>query len=439
LVAASQTFGSLKDSLKMGEQALLILAALAPLPLGIAVLVAQHLISAPRDPLRDDPVNLIVTTVGWALIVVGLVWPLVGLLGVFSILGFFIAVFVLIEGLRMRRASQQNALLWLLTVSAERSMPLGPALDALSRERGGGFGRRTKRLAELLAAGAPLPDALDLCPGLLPAYTLPMIRIGSQTGALADALRQAADVNNQNAPLFMSVVGKISYLLLLPFFGVLVLSFVMVWIIPKFQAIFHDFGTRGLPPMTQALVQASYFFINYWYLFLPLILFGAWLLGYMVARYFGLTLWDMPPLDRLAGRLDSARILDALAVVARQRRPLAEGIATLALSYPKRNIRRRLTLAAFDIEAGGDWADSLARRDLIRQADHAVLQAAQRANNLPWAMQEMADSARRRFFYKLQAIIQAVFPAGVICFGLVVMFIVVALFLPLVNLIQKLA
>ena len=62
-----------------------------------------------------------------------------------------------------------------------------------------------------------------------------------------------------------------------------------------------------------------------------------------------------------------------------------------------------------------------------------MLQAAQRAGNLPWAMQEMADSGRRRFLYRLQAIVQAVFPAAVICFGLMVMFIVVSLFLPLVS------
>ena len=54
-------------------------------------------------------------------------------------------------------------------------------------------------------------------------------------------------------------------------------------------------------------------------------------------------------------------------------------------------------------------------------------------------MQEMADSARRRFFYRLQAIIQTVFPFAVVGFGAIMMFIVVALFLPLVYLIQKLA
>ena len=110
--------------------------------------------------------------------------------------------------------------------------------------------------------------------------------------------------------------------------------------------------------MTRWLIQASYVFVNYWYLFSPLFSSVCWLLVYAVVRYFGWILWDMPLVSRFARRLDSARILDGLALVARQQRPLADGIATLALSYPKANIRRRLALAAFDIEAGGDWAEA---------------------------------------------------------------------------------
>ena len=92
-----------------------------------------------------------------------------------------------------------------------------------------------------------------------------------------------------------------------------------------------------------------------------------------------------------------------------------------------------------DVGRGRDWAESLYDRRLIRSADLAVLQAAQRAGNLPWAMAEMADSNRRRFAYRLQAVVQSVFPLAVIGFGLVVMFIVVGLFYPLVELIKKLA
>ena len=49
-----------------------VVATLAPILLGIAVLVSQRLISGPRDSLRDDPVNLILTMTGWVLIAVGL-------------------------------------------------------------------------------------------------------------------------------------------------------------------------------------------------------------------------------------------------------------------------------------------------------------------------------------------------------------------------------
>ena len=349
-----------------------------------------------------------------------------------------VIVFVIIECVRKRRASQQNALLWMLVISAERSLPLGPAIEAFAAEQGGGFTQRARRLADLLEAGTPLPDALDLCPRLLPAYTLPMVRVGSQSGALASALRQVAEVHDQNAPLMISLIGKINYLVLLPCFGCVVLMFVMMWIIPKFMMIFRDFNL-DLPLMTCHLTKASYFFVNYWYLFSPLILFCLWLPVYAELRYFGWTLWDMPLTKGLARRLDTARILDGLALIARQQRPLSEGIATLAISYPKRDIRQRLALAAFYIEAGGDWADSLVRQSLIRRTEHAILQAAQRAGNLPWAMQEMADSARRRFFYKLQAIVQTAFPFALIGLGLVVMYIVVALFWPLVTLIERVA
>ena len=51
----------------------------------------------------------------------------------------------------------------------------------------------------------------------------------------------------------------------------------------------------------------------------------------------------------------------------------------------------------------------------------------------------MADGSRRRLAYRVQAAAQLLFPPIVIVMGLVVMFIVVALFVPLISLITKLA
>jgi type IV pilus assembly protein PilC len=88
---------------------------------------------------------------------------------------------------------------------------------------------------------------------------------------------------------------------------------------------------------------------------------------------------------------------------------------------------------------GRDWSESLCNQGLIKPADQAVLKAAQRVGNLPWAMREMADSNRRRLAYRLSALVQLAYPPVIICIGLIVMFIVVALFLPLITLVMRLS
>lgn len=400
----------------------------------IAILVWWHVRSKTLPSLLRGILHFFVL-LGSALVALLLFLLLVGFLGPFGLIWWAAVVFVIVEGFRKYRATRQYGLLWLLTVSAERFMPLVPAIEAFAREHRGLFSRRAKMLAEMLNAGVSLPDALDNCPNLLPRYAVPLVRVGCETGTLAPSLRQAATVYDLHEPIWAAITGKITYLLMVPAFGLLVLTFIMLKIIPSFEKIFKDFDT-SLPTMTQSLISASTFAVNYWFLLLPVYLIGALLLVYATMRYLGWIDTDLPGIARLTRRLDSAHILDTLALVARQRQPLTDGIAALAHSYPKRNIRWRLTLAAAGIRAGRDWCESLLEQDLIRPSDSAILQAAQRVGNLPWALHEMADSNRRRLAYRVQAAAQLLFPPIIILMGLVVMFIVVALFLPLVALIQ---
>ncbi len=155
-----------------------------------------------------------------------------------------------------------------------------------------------------------------------------------------------------------------------------------------------------------------------------------------MARYFG---WDLPGTGWLTRRLDAADVLDGLALAARQQQPMLNGFNAIARSHPRSYIQSMLYRAAGDVRNGHDWADALFAAGLIRRADLAVLQAAERAGNLPWALGEMADSNRRRFAYRLQSIAQTAFPIIIILFGAIVGFIVTALFLPLVELIKAMA
>jgi protein transport protein HofC len=91
-----------------------------------------------------------------------------------------------------------------------------------------------------------------------------------------------------------------------------------------------------------------------------------------------------------------------------------------------------------DVQQGDDWCESLARHNLIKPADEAVLQSALRAGNLGWALRQLAGSQRRRFAYRVQTLSQITFPPVVIIAGIVVAVFVVGCFVPLVDLIVNL-
>jgi type II secretory pathway component PulF len=158
-----------------------------------------------------------------------------------------------------------------------------------------------------------------------------------------------------------------------------------------------------------------------------------------VLYYVRLSPRDLPIARRLWRRADCALIMRWLGIAVRQKRPIPEMIRLLAAYYPQAALRRRLEQAAHRIEAGADWCDSLWRAGLMRQAECAVFQAAERAGNLAWALDEMADSSVRRLAYRIQRWLSVLFPAVILTFGACVGFVAFSLLAPLVCLIQGLS
>ena len=171
----------------------------------------------------------------------------------------------------------------------------------------------------------------------------------------------------------------------------------------------------------------------------PDVAFFFFLFCYSLLKFLGVAAVRLPGTRRLMRRKHTAEIMDNLAMAVENRRTIDAGLQTLVQSYPNGSIRAKLGQVSADVQAGVSWCESLQSQGLIRQSDLAVLQAAERAGNLTWAMREMADSNRRRLAYRLNVLVQTIFPPVVLCVGGVVLFIVVALFLPLIKLIERLS
>ena len=336
-----------------------------------------------------------------------------------------------------RRSTRQDAILWVLAIAAERNMPLAPAVAAFAGQYRGLMYRRVMGLAAHLSWGTMLPEALTRARTVVSRDAVLLAWVGAVSGLLPKALRMAANSRSTQLPIWTAIASRLSYILVILLVMQTITSFMLYFTIPKFEAIFNDFGQQ-LPPITMAIISGSQYIVRYGS---PLLLLPFVEIGLLVFIPFTFLAWGdyrVPIFDRLFRRRHTALILRSLSLVVEGNKPVSLGLSALATHYPTLWVRWKLIRADREVRQGVDWIEALRRQGLIRAADALVLASAMAVGNLAWALSELADTAERRLATRFQAFIQTLFPFVVIMLGIVIFIIALGYFLPLVQLIGRL-
>jgi len=262
------------------------------------------------------------------------------------------------------------------------------------------------------------------------------VRFGYEAGALAESLCEAEQAQTTRQEFWGQFGGRLIYLFALVLFALPIFVFVMLKIVPSYAKIFEEFGV-AMPAITQAMVQGSRLALACWPLLLLVGILAATAGVYGVVRYIGSTNWDPPGARWLALRFHAATLLRTLSVAAERQQPMTEALSLIARWYPAGWVRARVWRALGEVEAGKHWCASLARHRLIAATEQAVLEAAERAGNLPWALRETAKASTRRLAYRLNLLVQLAFPMAILAFGAFEAVFVLGCFMPLVTLIHK--
>jgi type II secretory pathway component PulF len=372
---------------------------------------------------------------GWILFVMGYFSITVVTTGVLALVSLPILIGAIIFLTHRRHSNNQDALLWVLEVAAERGIPLSPGVYAFSGQVTGMYQVWAGSLSDLLRRGVPLPDALDSIPRLVPRRSALMIRMGWESGNLAVGLKEAGASRETRQPVLHAIGGRMAYLSWVSSIAMFIVGFLMYYIIPKFEAIFKDFGL-GFPSITVMVIKASHLIVDYFWVS------GLAFLGLMVYGFvtlMGPGELSIPVLDRLFARRHMITILRSLAIVVSADRPIPPALFSLSQWYPTTWVRKKLSQAALDTSLGHDWTTALRENGLLTNSDVGVLTSAQRAGNLAWALRELAETGERRWGYQLQAWSQMLFVLAMLIFGVLIFLLAVAFFLPLITLIERLA
>lgn len=408
---------------------------------GVALQVATSLVYGVRGPAPGDSIYSKLRLVSWIGIIVGLlIWTVMPMAALPICLLLWVVIgFAVVDTVRSSREMHRRTNAKLLAV-AEREGQLANAGELLREMRSGWFvGEAAAGLSHDLARGMPLYESVarhrGALPRLAPAY--------AAVGTLAHAEPQSLDeASRPDDPVLASAWRNwgdyLAYGVAMVLAMSILLTFFLMFIIPQFDQIFTEFDLE-LPNMTRLLVSLARLGLGISWLVILLLLgllLSLFALGIMY-------LFDLQSLNRLTDRLfrrgHLAHVLRMVAMGVEHRVELPRLFYALSVTYPVASIRNRLTACYTDSEGGRSLPALMEVHGLVTQSEMGLVETAMKVGNVPWALRQIAARKESQMAARMTVASRVAYPLIVLGIGLVVAFIVIALFVPIVDLVRGLS
>ncbi len=315
------------------------------------------------------------------------------------------------------------------------------ALDILAEQAAQG------ELAEVLAdvrdrvaEGEPLDAAFARHPQVFGELTVSLVRAGSEGAFLEDALKRTAAFLELQEELKWKVVGAMAYPAILAVAGTCVTLVLLLFFVPKFAELFKRLEQQGggLPGPTVALLSLTAGLKQY----------GLFLAAGLGAAVFALrralrTERGRLVADRWKLKIPVAGPIFLNAAVSRFCRVLGtllhNGVALLRAleisggSAGNKVLAQAIRASAENISSGDTLARPLAQCGLLPRPIMAMISVAEESNNLDVVLINVADGLDRKTARQLDIMVRLVEPLMLLTMGTVILFLLVALLLPIFD------
>jgi type IV pilus assembly protein PilC len=292
-------------------------------------------------------------------------------------------------------------------------------------------------------SGSTLSEAFGKHPRAFDRLYVNMVKAGEAGGALEVILQRLAEFKEKSQSLKRKVIGAMVYPAVVIMAAVGILIFIMVAIIPKFEKIFREFGLK-LPALTQFLIDVSMWCSKYWWS-IPLIPLGIWLLFKLIrlsrAGNYALdrmTLW-VPIVGRIVEKTIVARTMRTLGTLVSSGVPILESLSIVRETANNAVFERMFQRVYESIREGDTIAEPLRESRLVDDMVTNMVEVGEETGDLDTMLYKIADFYDEEVDTAVKSLISLLEPLMIIVLGGIIGTIVVALFMPMIGLLEGLS
>lgn len=323
----------------------------------------------------------------------------------------------------------------------DAGLPMMRGLDIMEQMlKPGGLRNNVMDVRDEVEQGSSLSEAMGKCPKAFDTTYISMIRAGETAGLLGQIMNRLADFMEKSERLKSKIIAALIYPAAVMTIAGAILSLIIVFIVPKFKKMFDSMNTE-LPWMTLMLMNLGDIMIGYWYLLpgIPMLIVGIFMgiRSTKKGKYFlDLSSLYLPVFGTIIKKSNISRFCRTLGELSKAGVPILDALGILREGIGNAVVAEAIADIHASIREGESIADPMRRGRVFDLMVVNMVEVGEETGDLDKMLIKIADTYDNEVDTLVGGMMSLLEPFLIIGMGLAVGFIVVALFLPLVKLME---
>ena len=288
--------------------------------------------------------------------------------------------------------------------------------------------------------GASLSQALSRHPKVFNRLYVAMVRAGETGGVLDSVLLQLAATIEKQVELRRKIKSAMTYPTVVFALCLLIVSAMLLFIVPTFKSIYAQLGGT-LPLLTRVLISISTVFKKFFPVFLVLGGIGIWGFKRWIKTENGRAVWDrvklrMPVFGKLVHKTALTRFASTLAVLMRSGVPILESLEITSETVDNTVLSNAVKDVQAGVKVGESMAKPLAAHDVFPPMVTQMIAVGEETGAVDVMLDKIGEFYSQEVEATVNALTSLLEPLLIVFLGACVGGMVIALYLPMFNIIK---